>query len=354
MLFDHHTHYTGALPKEFIFRALTSRQGQLKSPDFVSLINLIAKEERIKDAGKLTLQDLLDNEVLLKELTTITRPSSFEHFQNVYRLIQKITKSPEQEENSNLLRNGSEAICNSYIQEEADGFSIRIGPVETVEGTIGRIQNTLEGFSEAKKMGNKKIISNITLTFIRDVHGNIHNIENPKKLRALLAAIKDEQEIQTNIDTFDFCGYEEGEIESLLEHIKVIQEIFPEKEITVHIGEQIKNRDQDKILKDFNLLIESGVKRFGHGILLWCPKEYLDNNELVRKREKILKRLSQQECTLEICPTSNILLGPIKKYSEIRTDYLDSFGVLYEVCTDNKSIFNTSLEKENKYIGVIN
>lgn len=354
MLFDYHTHYTGALPKDFLHKTIHKRSYELNSLDFISQVKLIAKQAGIEDPDRLTLQNLLDDSNLLDKLTTIKEPTNFQYFQNIYGLIQRITKSDDPEKNRDLLKEGSSSIYLSYLEDKTEGFSIRIGPMRTIEESVDRILTTLSGFENARLLNSNPILAKITLTFIRDPHGKIHNVEDPSSLKDLLLRIREEEKAAENIDTFDFCGYESREIANLLNYVRVIQEIFPEKDISVHIGEQIENKDQESTLQEFNLLIDSGVKRFGHGILLWCPEDYLDKRDLRRKREGILHRLSEKNCILEICPTSNLLLGPIKSYSDIQTDYLDNFGVNYKICTDNKSIFNTTLKEENRHIGILN
>jgi adenosine deaminase len=301
---------------------------------------------------KIPVDTLISDPDKFKKAITIRTPTTFGRFQKIYSLIQDITKSPDLDENNRLLTQGSRSICESYIDDAVKGFSIRIGPRKNIKETKLRILKTLEGFQLAKKESPSHITSLITINFIRNKEGTIKHISNAQDLYVLLDMIRKEPKICNSLDAFDFCGYENLDISLIKEYVKIIQNILPKKEITAHIGEQLIKNNQIRILQNIEELIELGVNRLGHAILLWCPTKYLENKAVINQREEILKKLADNNCILEICPTSNILLTPIGKYSEINIKYLERFSVKYHICTDNKEILQTSLKKERANLGI--
>lgn len=104
--------------------------------------------------------------------------------------------------------------------------------------------------------------------------------------------------------------------------------IIREKEIpfTVHAGEA----DGSKSVMD---AVHFGAKRIGHGV-----RSIED--------EDVVKLLREKEITLEICPTSNIDTKLYKTIKDNPIDRLRKQGVRVTINTDNRTVSNTSLEKE--------
>lgn len=351
MSVDLHAHYTGALPTSFLYSTFLRRVKLHSDQIFLNQVNKVIEVKGPQLPERSIIQWLKTSPQNLGLLTTIEQPTNFQGFQETYRLIQLITKSTEVEENNFLLKAGSKAICHSYIKDGANGFSLRIGPRATEEATKQRLRATLEGFDSAKKEFSTEISSKITLTFIRKEDGTIKNMSEGGHFEELINLIKSNQSFRTNIDAFDFCGYESEDISQTLVSIRLLRESFPDKKIIVHIGEQFTDVDQKKLLQNIEELISVGIDRIGHGVILWCPDKYLSNESLDPVRRNLLQKIHSKKILLEICPTSNVMLTPIKKYSEINLEKLRNYGVIYSICTDNKAIFKTTLEKERSLVG---
>ncbi len=99
--------------------------------------------------------------------------------------------------------------------------------------------------------------------------------------------------------------------------------------ITPHTGEEGD-------LKEMKIFVDK-VKphRIGHGILAW-------------KDKKLMQDLVDNNIYLEICPTSNLFIGRIKNYKEMKKIYntLYEAGVKLTINTDGPEFYNTNLRRE--------
>jgi adenosine deaminase len=99
--------------------------------------------------------------------------------------------------------------------------------------------------------------------------------------------------------------------------------------VTMHTGEEGN-------LREMKMYVDKvAPNRIGHGILAWQDKELM--NQLVEK-----------EIYLEICPTSNLFIGRIKNYKEMKKIYntLYKAGVKLTINTDGPEFYNTNLQGE--------
>jgi len=98
--------------------------------------------------------------------------------------------------------------------------------------------------------------------------------------------------------------------------------------VTIHTGEEGEFSEMkmyvDKVSPD----------RIGHGFLAWRDKQ-------------LMKQLADKNIYLEICPATNLLIGHIKDYQEMRKIYniLYEAGVKLTLNTDDPEFFNTNLQK---------
>ena len=83
--------------------------------------------------------------------------------------------------------------------------------------------------------------------------------------------------------------------------------------------------------------IEFGAKRIGHGI-----RSYEDFN--------LIKKISKEKITLEICPTSNICNSIYKKIENMPIKYFIDNGVNITINTDDPSVCNIKLKDELKSV----
>lgn len=99
--------------------------------------------------------------------------------------------------------------------------------------------------------------------------------------------------------------------------------------VTVHTGEEGD-------IKEMKLFVDKVMPhRIGHGILSW-------------KEKGLMQKLVENNIYLEICPTSNLFIGRIKNYQNMKKMYntLYKAGVKMTINTDGPEFYNTNLRKE--------
>lgn len=83
--------------------------------------------------------------------------------------------------------------------------------------------------------------------------------------------------------------------------------------------------------------LEFGAKRIGHGV------RSLEDTELI-------KRLKEEEITLELCPTSNLNTSIFGSYAEYPLRELMEAGIKVTINTDNMTVSNTTVETELQHM----
>lgn len=70
-------------------------------------------------------------------------------------------------------------------------------------------------------------------------------------------------------------------------------------------------------------------------------------------QSKMLEKIKQNECMIESCPTSNLIIGPFERYRELPIrKFADDPDLNVSINTDTKSIFATSLYDEYSLMAV--
>ena len=112
------------------------------------------------------------------------------------------------------------------------------------------------------------------------------------------------------------------------ENFAKLFKIIREKEIpfTIHAGEADG-------ATSVMTAIEFGAKRIGHGV------RSIEN-------EAVIKKLKENNIVLEICPTSNVNTHLYNSIKDNPIDKLRKLGIKVTVNTDNRTVSNTSLNKE--------
>lgn len=99
---------------------------------------------------------------------------------------------------------------------------------------------------------------------------------------------------------------------------------------TIHAGEA----DGASSIKD---ALSFGAKRIGHGIR--CLED-----------ENLVKELIEKDILLEVCPTSNIQTEVVKNYQTHPVRELFDKGIKVCINTDNRTVSNTTLNREYKHL----
>ncbi len=99
---------------------------------------------------------------------------------------------------------------------------------------------------------------------------------------------------------------------------------------TIHAGEAAG-------WESVKLAIDLGAKRIGHGIRAY-------------ENEDVIDEIVEKDIILEICPISNFQTKILKDMRKYPIKYLMEKGVKLSLNTDNRTISDTNLEKEAKFL----
>lgn len=323
---DGHCHYTGSLSKQYLQNRLS-----ILYPNHECSIESILPH---------FTKDWHEN---------------FSSFFISYQTIQSITRSTILEEQNQLYSSGAYDICNRYLVEGTESFDLRAGPKKDIKETISRIDAMTKGFQKAEADFSASQKGNIVLTLIHDQNGEFINTDE-NTLAELLKSIDINPKIFHRVIGFDFSGPENNintkkilSLLDILEHNEYGNKLYSKYTITVHAGEYI---DSQKYLNSFqyiNTLLDQGINRLSHGTILWLHPSLIDKNNQEKIQiiqTNLLQKIAEKNIILEICPTANYFLSPLKNISDIPFSVFDKMGINYTINTDNKTLFGTNLSKE--------
>ena len=165
---------------------------------------------------------------------------------------------------------------------------------------------------------------------------------NNIKINVLLCMMRDFDEA-TNMEILDLyerfkdkgvCGIDLAGAEGLFPTIN-FKNLFDEAvrrgiPFTIHAGEA------DGV-SSINAALSFGTKRVGHGI------RAVDDNTLVN-------RMVNEDILFEVCPTSNLQTGASISYKEHPLRELFDQGASVLINTDNRTVSDTTLNEEIKYM----
>lgn len=101
--------------------------------------------------------------------------------------------------------------------------------------------------------------------------------------------------------------------------------------VTIHAGEEGDSTEMEMLVDKVS------PQRIGHGILAW-------NNPV------LMEKMVEKNIYLELCPTSNLLIGRIKDYAEMKKIYRSLYeaGVKLTINTDGPEFYETTMKDEIK------
>lgn len=132
--------------------------------------------------------------------------------------------------------------------------------------------------------------------------------------------------IKNNVVGVDLAGDEFNYSASLFDEAFKLSEL----PITIHAGEA---RGADSVRNALNL----GASRIGHGV------RSVENLSVI---DKLLKK----NITLEVCPISNQDTNVYSTIEEYPIKKLMDYGVKIALCTDNRTVSDTCIEKERSFL----
>lgn len=212
----------------------------------------------------------------------------------------------------NLIRISKE-LAEDLVNDDVIYAEVRFAPEKHVNLDLKYeevIDSILSGFSKVPI-----IKTNLILCMMRDssldVNKNVIDVAN-KYLNKGVCAV-DLAGAEALFPTINF--------KELFDYAKKLEVPF-----TIHSGEA----DGPKSIR---AALDFGAKRLGHGIR-------------VIEDKNLLKYVKDNNIVLEVCPTSNIHTSVFKSIKEHNVKKLFDMGIKVTANTDNRTVSNTSLNKE--------
>lgn len=257
-----------------------------------------------------TIEELLGKNNLEKELVVDENTKSLTDYLKKFDLPIKVMQSKE-----NLIRISKE-LCEDLIKDNVIYAEIRFAPnFHTKEGL------SLDEVVSSVLLGldNKNIKTNLILCMMRG-----DSYENNKNIIDLAIKYRNK-----GVCGIDLAGDETKYPTSLYKDL-FSYALENNLNITIHAGEAGTSKE----VKD---AISYGAKRIGHGIKI------INDDEAINL-------VKEKQIPLEICPTSNVQTCNVDNIMNHPIKKLFDRNILVTINTDNRTVSNTSLNKEYKLL----
>ena len=218
------------------------------------------------------------------------------------------------------LKGTSKAFLESLKQDNIQYVEVRFAPLLSVNESLDCtrvIQSVLEGLEEAKKECG--IYYNVIACAMRH-HTEEDNLQMMKAARSFLGE---------GICAVDLAGNEAAfPMENFTELFQKAKKLgLP---FTIHAGEcgRVENVIE---------AVKCGASRIGHGIAL-------------RGHADAMAMCKEKKIGIEMCPISNLQTKAVASKSEYpMREFLDA-GLCVTINTDNRTVSNSSIQKEMEFV----
>ncbi len=210
----------------------------------------------------------------------------------------------------NLTKIAYELVCD-LASEDVIYAEVRFAPIKHIKGGLS-LEEVVLAVKKGLKMGNIK--TSLILCCMRD-----SSLEENKKIVDLANKLNCSIDLAGAEAVYDTSNFKE-----LFEYVKNLNIPY-----TIHAGEAC---GKDSILS----ALKFGTKRIGHGI-----KDIDD---------EIIELYKKNNITLELCPTSNINTNVVADIRDYPIFDLYKKGIHVTINTDNRTVSNTTLEREYKLL----
>lgn len=296
--------------------------------------------------------------IFLTESLHLTKKENWqENYKNFFEIYKKRQELCRKES----YRLGAIDIASSYYREGVTQFQLRVGPKLNIHETKNRLTSMNEGFELIENKYKLNKFAKIILTFIQDKKGHFINYSDDV-LDYIFKQIYDRKDLTQRVIGFDFSGPENSRdwkaIRLVIEKINKFNYNLNAKkgvflETMVHAGEYVDTQKYEETIEQIKKIIDLKINRISHGTMLWIPALYINEEKIEKidlRQIEMLKLISNNKIILEICPSANFLLSPLKSLNQIPFTKLQKLGVSFTINTDNKGIYKTTLKKEYSMI----
>lgn len=257
-----------------------------------------------------------DKNELKKELIAPLDCASLDEYLQKFHLPNSVMQSEDS------LRRITFELFEDAAKENVKYLEVRFAPLLHILKGLNVeqvMESVIEGMREAES--RYEIKGNIILSCMRTM-----SVE-----RAFEVVEKGKKFLGQGVVAIDLCAAEEeGFSRKFVEPIALAREYG--YRVTIHAGETGIGKN---VLEAVELL---GAERIGHGVFIKdCPEAY----ETVKERQIVL----------EMCPTSNVQTKAVHDYTEHPVYQFHRDGIKVTLNTDNRTVSNTTMEKE---INIVN
>lgn len=215
-------------------------------------------------------------------------------------------------------------LVDDMIEYDVEHIDLRIGP------SVGRWQwmrsltDGLDVFSEELSSH-----SGLTIAFLAGI--NLRKSEG--ELDSIFSTLCNDNAVTSRIAGLDlnFFPSDLPKIERYLDQIRALQ--ADGLKINLHLGELFDNKVSRHVLSRIV------PDRIGHGVLLLCDKE-------------LVALIRDHEICLDMCPTSNTLLGVVDWRQESPANQALQLGIPVSINTDDPLLFDTNISNEMRLSGL--
>lgn len=267
---------------------------------------------------------------LALERGLISKETGFEEFEDMMR-INRDNESLEEFlskfelpilllQDKEALSMSTVGVIKNLVEDNIAYAELRFAPQHHTKKGLTQKQvvlAVLDGINTAKRL-YKDVKINLILCMMRsssimeNYEENVETIEIAKKY------------LGKGVCGVDLAGAEKDDLEEYGEYFKLCQKL--NVPYIIHAGE-------NSYPKNVDIGINFGAKRIGHGVHSIDDKEVLDN-------------LIKSQIPIEVCITSNIQCKCFENYEDHPVKDLFDKGVKVTINTDNRTLSNTTLEKE--------
>lgn len=335
-MIDWHMHFTGSLSEDFLIKcAIYEKQ-------FSSFEEFVSFNPGYSRFGKLKLNTGYSKAI-----------KSSNEFFDEYSKRQQITRSAFSSPEI-LYECGAYDIMMTSNNAGLKGFTLLCGMRQSLKETRERIFATLRGFNNAMSLLAKQApIPRIRLTIIRDQNGQYVNFNT----NTFVEILRDLRLFSPWVVGFDISGPQVRSSEPVLKKISVIlnqERIFlknqsPPLSFSIHLGEELNLlKPEDQFQYVYELRKTQQIDTIVHGSFFWLPSHLVNLPKSLNEERNLLLRELAKNKVFEISPTATSIMNRVSivKHSNLIRRRLAKYNVKWRLCTDNSSIFCTSLDKE--------
>jgi adenosine deaminase len=296
---DLHRHLAGSITAEIV-QDVSDRysEARLTDAEKSELARLLYFKRRPRDP-----QDYFAPWPILRKLFTSLRA--------VRRLVRSVVRDAACDGIAYMeLRLGARSLVSEFSSAYPYGF----------EDYMHTIADAIATASDVHKFPTRCVLGISSRTF-----ADISHSARDKTFERILAAIEAQRKWFVGVDLT-------GLIDPI--HGTAFENFFKEAHrkklgITIHAGEGTFGSS-----RSVRYAVETlCASRIGHGVA-------------AAHRRETLALLAKHHCTLEICPTSNVILGVVDSASQLPLRVFDQSKVPYVICTDNPARCRTTLSEE--------